>query len=457
LIFHQFKRASNDEPHQFRTLIHQLCKNAPEAAQAIAVTIQESNNSNPEEQAMPDTTTSHSIRGKRKADKDPSYRPPKSAKVKAAKSISPDSSDQPSDECETHSGQATIVTRKPPPNADGNIAEDGKHPGDDELLVRLSSQLVQSISRDDNVLERENTTDGRDTMETTGGEDTKANTETIGITSASSEAGKPQRKVSAESMLETVLPPGASAKMIPVTPTKLTDGEPTSPETEEIRRDKIPTSLESISSSPQSISDSSSTEITPLMDLILQAVRVIHQFSKYPHGTPKGVHARILQSLRRDQVIAASNCNQWSDGSMWMQVLEMGSSENNKVTVLNMLEYMGAWEWYDSQIKLAQSTIRTKKNKPVDHRGAAIHVLNNMQGLQTDAARRGRWISGVGRVTLEGDESNLLPESGDIGITERDRQLQRKRISIQLSRGQKLSTKLVKELGFGILFSTKIW
>jgi hypothetical protein len=55
------------------------------------------------------------------------------------------------------------------------------------------------------------------------------------------------------------------------------------------------------------------------------------------------------------------------------------------------------------------------------------------------------------------DESHLLLESYNIGITKRDRQLQRKRISIQLSRGQKLSMKLVKELGLGILFSLKIW
>lgn len=141
-----------------------------------------------------------------------------------------------------------------------------------------------------------------------------------------------------------------------------------------------------------------------------------------------------------------------------MQVLERGSSENNKVTILNMLEYMGAWEWYNSQIKLAQATICTKKNKPVDRRGAAIHVLNQMQKMQIDATGQGSWISGVGRVTLEDDKSDvLLIESGKVSITEQAKQVRRKRISVQLSRGQKLSTQLVKELGFGILFSPRIW
>jgi hypothetical protein len=81
-----------------------------------------------------------------------------------------------------------------------------------------------------------------------------------------------------------------------------------------------------------------------------------------------------------------------------------------------------------------------------------------MQGLRTDFEPPGTWISGVGRVALskEGSKSDLSAESGDVGITERARQLQRKRISMQLNRGQKLS-KLITELGLGILFSPKIW
>ena len=62
-------------------------------------------------------------------------------------------------------------------------------------------------------------------------------------------------------------------------------------------------------------------------------------------------------------------------------------------------------------------------------------------------------------VTLGEEEgsADLVQGTGEGGIAERDRQMQRKHISIQLSRGQKLSTKLVEELGLGILFSPKIW
>lgn len=140
-------------------------------------------------------------------------------------------------------------------------------------------------------------------------------------------------------------------------------------------------------------------------------------------------------------------------------LLHFALSENQKATIFNMLEYMGAWQWYDGQIKLAQATVRTKKNKPVNHKGAAIHVLNRMQGLQPRPEKPGKWISGVGKLALgkEGDESGFSPENYNAGIDERARNLQRKRISTQLSRSQKLSTKLVKELGLGILFSPKIW
>jgi hypothetical protein len=83
-----------------------------------------------------------------------------------------------------------------------------------------------------------------------------------------------------------------------------------SPQTEEIHRGKIPRSLESIRSS--------SIEVTSLMDLILEVVRVIHGFSKYYHGVPREVHSRILQTLREDhkEILSMPNSNKWSDGSM---------------------------------------------------------------------------------------------------------------------------------------------
>lgn len=134
---------------------------------------------------------------------------------------------------------------------------------------------------------------------------------------------------------------------------------------------------------------------------------------------------------------------------MWMDILERGAVEGQKVTILNMLEYMGVWEWYDSQVRSLQESGRifTKKGKPAGRKVGATHVLNKMQS--------GKWIKGLGRLTLEDGDRETGAASDT--ITERNRRLRRERIKTQLSRGRKLSTKLVKELGFGILFSPKIW
>jgi len=283
----------------------------------------------------------------------------------------------------------------------------------------------------------------------------KEGVEATAATSASNKAENGQLSVPPQSSA-----PLAETNAAPITPTKLIQGPSTSPQTEEIHREKIPTSLESVSSSPGSGPGSSSPEAIALIDQVVEAVRVIHQFSKYPYAVPPNVHSRILQSHWSDsqEAIDAVDWDQWSDGSMWMHVLEMGSTQNQRVTILNMIEYVGAWEWYDKQIRLAKATVRTKKNKPVDHKGAATHVLNDMQSTQRGPAPQGRWIGGVGWVAPEqkGSVSDLESESGGASITEKSRRLQRKRISVQLSRGQKITT-LVKKLGLGILFSPTIW
>lgn len=131
-------------------------------------------------------------------------------------------------------------------------------------------------------------------------------------------------------------------------------------------------SLPSESEEPlKSITLSSQSTPKPLcreadsMSLTLQTAGTIHRLSRHLDGAPRDLHIRILQSFQGDhpEAIAAAASNQWSDGSTWMLVLEMGTSQQNNVTILNMLEYMGAWEWYDSQVSLAQATILTKKKK----------------------------------------------------------------------------------------------
>jgi hypothetical protein len=461
-----------------------LCDKAPDAARILATTILEFsdiNNSSqggiegPQQKSTElDNSTIRPTKRKRASSKDLSYQQPNSAKpqakkAKAEETNSMDKSGQFEDGNKLHidgSAKDFVVGGIQPPiqdeegaiTQDGNVdmygvkSSDGVDTSGDDVSWLLDQQ--QFVAQDDSVGRREKTADNRETSEVTLDKRIKEAIQEAGAASGSNVAEE-WRPVSLESATQTASLHQATPETAPATPKQAGDVLP-SPQTEEIRRGKIPTSLESVSSSPRSATGSSSAEVTSLRDVILEAVRIVYQFSKYQHGVPREVHSRILQTLREDhkETISVPNLSDWSDGSMWMRVLEAGESEKQKVTIFNMLEYMGAWEWYDRQVKLSQATVRTKNNKLVNRRGAAIHVLNKMQAEQP-----GRWVKGLGRLTLgeEGNEPAISPKSCDASISEQARSSQRKRINRQLSRGRKLSTKLVKELSLGILFSPKIW
>jgi hypothetical protein len=453
-------------------VVRKLCEKAPEAARFLATTILEYSdpNSCPQdsiEDSQPelDNNTAQVTKRRRASSKDLSYRPPQPAKANAEKINYLDNSGLAEDGREFQIGvlaQGCVPDGvQPPIQEEGTTVELHEVKSNDD--VDASGENVswlldqqQSIAQTDSVRETKKTADIRDSIE----DAVNKVTQEARAASVSSEAEQ-WRPASSEYAAQTASLRPAPPDRAPATPVKDGRDDLFSPQTEEIHRGKIPRSLESIRSSASPPMSSPPIEVTSLTDLILEAVRVIHGFSKYHHGLPREVHSRILQTLREDhkEIISVPNLNEWSDGSMWMQVLEAGESENRKVTILNMLEYMGAWEWYDGQVKLAQVTVRTKKDKPVGRRGAAIHVLNRMQVLQTRTEQPGKWIRGVGRLTLgeEGDGSGISPESHDTSVADRVRHSQRKRITMQLSRGNKLCTKLVKELGLGILFRPDIW
>lgn len=168
-----------------------------------------------------------------------------------------------------------------------------------------------------------------------------------------------------------------------------------------------------------SVSEQDHTESVSFLDTVHQMVDIVHLLNKYQTDLPRTVYQRILQSLHTTQEPSKdSTAHQWSDGRMWMEVLERGSATNRRCSVLNMLEYMGASKWYDEQIEHAKRTVYTTENKPVGEKGAATHVLD--------------------RITRE---YSLLS---------------RKTISNQCSRGKRLR-ELVEKVGLGILISPKIW
>lgn len=119
-----------------------------------------------------------------------------------------------------------------------------------------------------------------------------------------------------------------------------------------------------------------------IIDLTIKAICTICHLCKYKDGVSLDVYIRVLQSLSQVQPGVKAGCinqNHWSDGSMWVQVFEMGESRKDRGTIQKMLEYRGAWEWYNTQLELTKKTVIIKKNKPVGQRGAAMYVIDQIQ------------------------------------------------------------------------------
>ncbi len=160
----------------------------------------------------------------------------------------------------------------------------------------MAAHHQQSIAQDDS-REGEKTADNRDTVEVAVDKEMNKEIQEPDAVSVSNEA-ETRRLTSLESAAQTASLHWAPLDAAPATPTKQVDDAVPSPRTEEIHREKIPTSLESVSSSPTSTISSPSTELTSLRDMTLEAARIMHGFSKYQKGFPKEVHSMILQTLR---------------------------------------------------------------------------------------------------------------------------------------------------------------
>ncbi|KAE8334482.1 hypothetical protein BDV24DRAFT_170146 [Aspergillus arachidicola] len=384
---------------EFYTTVQQLCEKAPEAAQMIARTIQEN--------------ITNSRGRKRKRTKDPSYHPRKGTnRATPPASVSGDES-----------------------NLDENLGASSDFRG---------GPLTSSSQRDDG-----NNKKDRDAPMTDADAPTDAPT-TLGSEglAASSKMHSQHKEPLPHVLPEPVLCKELlSTQQIPITPTKLINSNPPSPQTEDICRGKIATSLESTSS----IGRPTPTIIFPatrsIIDLTTEAAYTIYRLSKHQDGLPSDIHKQILKSLQQEQpgASAVSTSNDWSDGAMWIQVLEMGTSQSRRVTIKNMLEYMGAWQWYNSQVELALKTAKTKNNQPVKSHGARSHVMDVIEN---------RYLTGVGVVSLHENEPDSLFKGRPAGTCATDKK--RQHIKMQLNRG-KICIRLVEDLGVGILLDQKIW
>ncbi|KAL4985854.1 hypothetical protein BDW68DRAFT_179306 [Aspergillus falconensis] len=196
-------------------------------------------------------------------------------------------------------------------------------------------------------------------------------------------------------------------------------------------------------------SSSNASQILDPTITVIEAAETLYQLTKHRDSVPQEIHANIVNRIQGRETTAGNAL--WSDGAIWRTILDQGWTENRRITIFNMLEFMGAWEWYDKQVKYIQQTFHVKRGKPVSERGAAARVLSG-------SVAQGKWVSGIGQVVIQ--DNKTQDEPGGVGITSQAQESQKQRFKMQLSRGRKLRTKLVEPLGLaglGILFSPRIW
>ncbi|KAL2836332.1 hypothetical protein BJX68DRAFT_37115 [Aspergillus pseudodeflectus] len=157
---------------------------------------------------------------------------------------------------------------------------------------------------------------------------------------------------------------------------------------------------------------------------VAMAIDIIHQFSQELYETPQHIYAEIVRSVQEDLQI------QWSDDRSWRDTIEKSFFKAHRYVIFNLLEYIGASDWFDKQVSIAQESFLTKKRQPIKTSTAAGKVLDNI------------WERCSPRLN---------------NVSSKLQKAQRQRIWLQLHRGRELRSRLAKRLGLGILFSPRIW
>ncbi|KAI2835493.1 hypothetical protein CBS11350_10019 [Aspergillus niger] len=417
--------------------MQQLCKEAPHVAQAIAGAIQEQKISPPKTQGPNLRVAPYPSKRRRSLGVDPSYRPSKVTKRKNCCLETADGSD--------HQSVFDPVQKKITSHAE-ELSRGEEEPLDESNQIRV----VRSAPSSYHSFLQDDTRDGRkavhwestslENVVTRSSEATSDSSGSVTLTPREIPASSPGRNS----------PSTAVANSNNVTLGKHAS-ESFSLQTEELQRDRMRKApgIANASNSPASE--------TTFKELIFSLVKTIYELCNFKAGPPETACQSVLQSLREGR----SYSNEWSDGATWMRMLGMGSSQQNKVTVSNMLIYIGIWEWFYHQVKYVQKSFGVGGNGSLGERKAKTQVLNEMQNrLQNSGpppAAQEKWISKIGAVTLEENASAIHSKDSPPSVIAMAKSQQRSRIRTLLHRGKRLSTKLVKQLGRGILFHPKIW
>ncbi|TVY80732.1 hypothetical protein LSUE1_G005970 [Lachnellula suecica] len=204
-------------------------------------------------------------------------------------------------------------------------------------------------------------------------------------------------------------------------------------------------------------------EILVLADMVAKAVHIIYRISSRQE-VPTEIHSRILTAVRPslygtsatttaaerpDSLWIASSPTTWS-ASMWINMLEAGHARFKEVTILNMIEWMGASEWYDAELQQAEKAPPRTKRGTLRKRLATIVLDKYLKEVYSTAP-----TEGTDNRTSADNEDRLLSLDA-AGIQTRILNTRRKRLNKIFHKGRTLR-KLVQMTHLGILFDPDIW
>lgn len=204
-------------------------------------------------------------------------------------------------------------------------------------------------------------------------------------------------------------------------------------------------------------------EAPTLTDMVAKAVHIICEMSRRQE-VPTKMHSIILSTLRPNlggaptlaavaerpgSIWVTSSPTAWS-ASMWIRMLEGGYARSKETTILNMIEWMGASEWFDAEIKLAKKAPPRTKRGALRKRLATI-VLDRCLKEAPDTTV----MESPGKLASK-DNEDCPSSPNSTGIQRNISNTRRKKLNNIFHRGRTLR-KLVQITHLGILFDPDIW
>lgn len=203
-------------------------------------------------------------------------------------------------------------------------------------------------------------------------------------------------------------------------------------------------------------------EAPTLIGIVIEVAHLIYKMSRRQE-LPTKVHSRILGALqpslcglpastsvaeRGDSLWNTSSSTSWS-ASMWINMLEAGQARSRKATILNIIEWMGASEWYNAELAQAEKAPPLTKRGKLRKRLATIVLDKYLKEARDTPA-----IGTLGKLASKDNED--YPPLLDVArFQKRILDARRKKLNNIFNRGRTLR-KLVQMTHLGILFDPNI-